>query len=77
MPNTSRITNVFENVGRLTLTKLRTSGGTALNPHSYLYNQGHQRARQNRTEASYATYTYDNIGQLKSAIGTGLSRPVK
>ncbi len=71
LPNTSRITNAFDNVGRLTLTKLRTSGGTALNTHSYLYNQGHQRTRQTRTDASYVTYTYDNIGQLKSAIGTG------
>ncbi len=71
LPNTSRITNVFDNVGRLTMTKLRTSGGTALNTHSYFYNQGHQRTRQTRTDASYATYTYDNIGQLKSAIGTG------
>jgi hypothetical protein len=53
------------------MTKLRNSGGTALNTHSYLYNQGHQRYRQTRTDSSYATYTYDNIGQLKSAIGTG------
>jgi RHS repeat-associated protein len=71
LPNTSRITNVFDNVGRLTMTKLRNSGGTALNTHSYLYNQGHQRYRQTRTDSSYATYTYDNIGQLKSALGTG------
>ncbi len=69
--NNSRITNAFDNVGRLTLTKLRTSGGIDLNTHSYLYNHGHQRYRQTRTDASYVTYTYDNIGQLKSAIGTG------
>ena len=42
LPNSSRITNAFDNVGRLTLTQLRTSGGTALNTHNYLYNQGHQ-----------------------------------
>ncbi len=71
LPNNSRITNAFDNVGRSTLTKLRTSGGIDLNTHSYLYNQGHQRTRQTRTDASYVTYTYDNIGQLKSAIGTG------
>jgi YD repeat-containing protein len=71
LPNNSRITNAFDNVGRLTLTKLRTSGGVDLNIHSYLYNQGHQRTRQTRTDSSYVTYTYDNIGQLKSAIGTG------
>ena len=70
LPNNSRITNAFDNVGRLTLTKVRTSGGVHLNIHSYLYNQGHQRA-QTRTDSSYVTYTYDNIGQLKSAIGTG------
>jgi YD repeat-containing protein len=71
LPNGSRITNAFDNVGRLTQTRLRTSGGTALNTHSYLYNQGHQRYRQTRTDSSYVTYTYDNLGQLKSAIGTG------
>jgi RHS repeat-associated protein len=71
LPNGSRITNAFDNVGRLTMTRLRTSGGTTLNTHSYLYNQGHQRTRQTRTDGSYASYTYDNIGQLKTAIGTG------
>jgi YD repeat-containing protein len=54
LPNGSRITNAFDNVGRLTMTRLRTSGGTILNTHSYLYNQGHQRTRQTRTDASYA-----------------------
>jgi YD repeat-containing protein len=71
LPNGSRITNAFDNVGRLTMTRLRTSGGTTLSTHSYLYNQGHQRTRQTRTDGSYASYTYDNIGQLKTAIGTG------
>jgi hypothetical protein len=71
LPNGSRITNAFDSVGRLTLTRLRTSGATARNTHSYLYNQGHQRTRQTRTDGSYANYTYDNIGQLKTAIGTG------
>ncbi len=69
--NGSWITKSFDNVSRLTLTKLRKSGLMALNTHSYLYNQGHQRTRQTRTDASYATYTYDSHGQLKSGIGTG------
>jgi RHS repeat-associated protein len=30
-----------------------------------------QRTQQSRTDASTVTYTYDNIGQLKSAIGSG------
>jgi RHS repeat-associated protein len=71
LPNGSRITNAFDNVGRLTMTRLRSGGGTTLNTHSYVNNQGHQRTRQTRTDGSYADYTYDNIGQLKTAIGTG------
>jgi YD repeat-containing protein len=71
LPNTSRITNGYDTVGRLTQTRLRNSGGTALNTHSYVYNVGHQRTRQTRTDASYVDYTYDHIGQLRTAVGTG------
>ena len=71
LPNGSRITNAFDTVGRLTSTRLLTSGNSLLNSHAYLYNLASQRTQQTRTDASTVTYTYDNIGQLKSAVGSG------
>ena len=71
LPNTSRITNAFDSVGRLTSTRLLSSGSSLLNAHAYLYNLVGQRTNQTRTDASTVTYTYDNIDQLQSAIGSG------
>jgi len=71
LPNGSRITNAFDTVGRLTSTRLLTSGNSLLNSHAYLYNLASQRTQQTRTDASSVTYAYDNIGQLKSAVGSG------
>jgi len=70
LPNTSYITNVYDNVARLTSTKLNNSGNTTLNKHEYLYNAGNQRIRHTRTDDSYYTNTYDNIGQLLTADST-------
>src|SRR6266508_6965024 len=41
-----------------------------LNVVEYLYNQGNQRTRLTRTDASYYTNNYDNIGQLAWADST-------
>ena len=71
LPNKSYITNVYDNVARLTGTYLTHSNGTVLNKHEYLYNAGNQRIRHTRTDNSYVTNTYDNIGQLKTAVGSG------
>jgi YD repeat-containing protein len=71
LPNTSRITNAFDAVGRLASTRLLSSASSLLNAHAYLYNLAGQRTNQTRTDASTVTCTYDNIGQLKSAIGSG------
>lgn len=38
-----------------------------LNTHDYVYNQGNQRTQQVFKEGNYLDYTYDNIGQLKTA----------
>jgi YD repeat-containing protein len=71
LPNTSQITNAFDSVGRLTSTRLLTSTSLVLNAHAYIYNLASQRTNQARTDASTVTYAYDNIGQLKSAVGSG------
>jgi RHS repeat-associated protein len=70
LPNTSYITNVYDSVARLTSTKLNNNGNANLNKHEYLYNAGNQRIRHTRTDDSYYTNTYDNIGQLKVADST-------
>lgn len=46
--------------------------GTAglINQHSYTYNTISQVTRQTFNAANYTDYTYDNIGQLKTAKGT-------
>jgi RHS repeat-associated protein len=71
LPITSYITNTYDNVARLTGTYLKNSGNTNLNYHTYGYNQGNQRTNMARTDASSVTYIYDNIGQLKTAVGSG------
>jgi YD repeat-containing protein len=70
LPNTSYITNTYESVARLTGTYLDNSSNTILDKSEYIYNAGNQRTRHTRTDASYYTNTYDNIGQLKWADST-------
>src|SRR5207249_5387797 len=70
LPNTSYITNTFDNVARLTGTYLDNSSNTILDKSEYLYNTGNQRIRQMRTDGSYYTNNFDNIGQLKWADST-------
>jgi RHS repeat-associated protein len=70
LPGGSYITNDYDNVARLLSTQLRNSQSAILNSHAYLYNSGNQRTKQTFTDANYVDYTYDDIGQLKSAIGS-------
>src|SRR5205823_11169999 len=70
LPNSSYITNTYDNVARLTGTYLDNSSNTVLDKSEYLYNTNNQRIRLTRTDASYYTNTYDNIGQLKWADST-------
>src|SRR5207247_1152644 len=59
------ITNTYDNVARLTGTYLDNHSNTVLDESEYLYNAGNQRIRLTRTDSSYYTNIYDNIGQLK------------
>ena len=56
--------NNFDSVGRELTTALKTSGGTVLNRHAYLYNAGNQRTQQTLTDGGSVNYAYDNLGQL-------------
>lgn len=69
LPNSAAITNGFDSLARLTKTHLRNSGGTLLNQHDYTVNTGNQRTKQTRLAGDYLDYTYDDIGQLETAIG--------
>ncbi|HRY49543.1 MAG TPA: RHS repeat-associated core domain-containing protein [Candidatus Paceibacterota bacterium] len=71
LPNGAYIQNTLDASGRLTETSLRNSGGTILSKHGYSYNPAHQRSTQTRTDNSTVTYTYDALGQLKKALGSG------
>ncbi len=71
LPNSSYITNTYDSVARLTGTYLKNSGNTVLDSMAYAYNQAGQRTQQTRTDGSYVNYTYDNIGQLTSVVGSG------
>lgn len=69
LPGGSKIVNTHDGNARLTNTKLQNSSATILNQHAYIYNVGNQRIKQTFTEGNYADYTYDDIGQLKTANG--------
>jgi RHS repeat-associated protein len=77
LPSGAYITNSYDANARLAGTYLMNSGGVQLNVHSYGYNTANQRTRQTRKAGDYVDYTYDNIGQLISALGKesgGLNR---
>src|SRR5438093_735077 len=57
--------NAYDNVARLTETRLLNNLNSTLNKHLYTYNRGNQRTQQTFPDNSTANYTYDNIGQLK------------
>jgi len=69
LPNGARITNAFDSVARLTATVLLKSDDSILNSHFYTYNVGNQRTKQTFTAGNATDYTYDPIGQLKTARG--------
>jgi len=77
-PSGAYIHNSFDGLARLLSTGLTNSSGTRLNTHAYEYNGGHQRMKQTFTAGNYVDYTYDGIGQLKTAKGkesSGTTRP--
>ncbi len=69
LPNGSIITNSFDGAARLTETRLRSSSGTTLNLHQYGYNAAHQRTALTNVAGNFWNFSYDTVGQLKSALG--------
>ena len=67
LPNSSYITNTYNNLARLTGTWLKDSGNTVLDSAEYAYNTGNQRTGLTRGDSSTESYAYDRIGQLKVA----------
>jgi RHS repeat-associated protein len=69
LPNTSYITNVYDENARVRGTFLNNSSDVTLDAAIYGYNQGNQRTGFTNAAGSYTQYTYDNIGQLRSSLG--------
>ena len=69
LPSYSYVTNTYDSVARLLSTGLQTPQSVVLDSHQYQYNAAGQRTRQTRLHGDYAGYTYDNSGQLKTALG--------
>ena len=69
LPGHSTIENEQDDLGRLLNTVLKDHQQSTLNSHAYTYNAGNQRTKQTFTAGNYADYTYDDIGQLKTANG--------
>ncbi len=67
LPNTSYITNTYDNVARTLRTKLLNSSASVLDASSYGYNVGNQRFAVTNAAGASVDYAYDNIGQLKWA----------
>ena len=70
LPNGAYITNSYDSVARLLSTALENSGNTNLDSYAYGYNQANQRTGVTRTAGDYVNYTYDNMGELKTALGS-------
>src|SRR5262249_21414883 len=70
LPNGAYITNSFDSMARLLSTILKNSTNGILNSHAYGYNIGNQRTALTNPFGDYRSYTYDNIGQLKTATGS-------
>jgi RHS repeat-associated protein len=69
LPNGAYITNTYDTVARLTLTELENSQGANLDSYAYGYNKASQRTNVVRTAGDNVNYTYDNEGELKTALG--------
>jgi RHS repeat-associated protein len=69
LPNGAQITNSYDSVARLLSTRLLKSDSSVLDSESYAYNLAGQRIAETNTAGDFRNYTYDNMGELITAIG--------
>ncbi len=67
LPYGMSITNGYDIGGRLTATTLLNSNSVPLDSQKYVFDADSRRIQQTRTDNSTVAYTYDSIGQLKTA----------
>jgi RHS repeat-associated protein len=67
LPGSLSITNDYDFAGRLIATKMLNASQTVLDSYAYGYDAAGRRLTQTRTDNSTVAYTYDRIGQLKTA----------
>ena len=72
LPYGMAITNGYESAGRLTATVLLNSSLTVLDSQQYGFDADNRRTSQTRYDGSSLAYTYDHIGQLKTATAKEL-----
>ena len=70
LPGGLNVTTGFDALGRLTSTTLMTDWNSVMNYHGYGYDDAGQRLAVTNTYGGYVLYTYDNQGQLKTALGS-------
>jgi len=70
LPNGAYINYTYDSVARLTMTALLDSGLRTLDSYTYGYNQANQRTNVVRTAGDSVNYTYDNMGELITALGS-------
>jgi YD repeat-containing protein len=63
------IYNGYDSPARLTDSTLNSPAAGSDNWHNYQYDVAHQRTRQTFLDYNYIDYTYDKIGQLRTAKG--------
>ena len=69
LPNGANVTNTYDSVARLLTTKLLNSSSAVLDSENYAYNLASQRTAETNAVGDFRNYTYDNEGELKTAIG--------
>jgi len=73
LPNGAYITNSYDSMARLTATRLESAvqnyTNGILDSYVYGYNQAGQRTNVVRLSGDSVSYSYDNAGELKTAVG--------
>jgi RHS repeat-associated protein len=69
LPNAGWIDNDYDSVGRRTGTRLQNSSSSVLNRHDYILDLAGNRKKVTLTSGNTWDYTYDDSGQLLTAVG--------